>query len=358
MRIQKVFGVMGFIAVAVLSVCIVFASSAAAKPGDFAIKVMTRNMDAGTDFNLFGTHGFEEAVGLTLEEAISSRIPKRAARVAIEIAKTRPDLVALQEVTTWKIESGRRTIVLDQLELLMDALRAAGVHYRVAAVQDLTEIEIPDIATYSDHNAILVRSDRLLNVVGSETHIFDNLMPFPTPGGDIPVVTGWMAVDIKIHKAHFKFVNTHLSSAIASIPETAQLQLSQAAQLVDDLQATELPIILAGDFNSDAEPTHNYPADATESYGYIAWSGYVDAWEKLRPADFGYTWPLFGEDQMSGHDVSSFQERIDLIFSNKLEAVSIEKIGADPVRGIYASDHAGVVAEFELENHPSCHTRR
>jgi hypothetical protein len=32
---------------------------------------------------------------------------------------------------------------------------------------------------------------------------------------------------------------------------------------------------------------------------------------------------MFGEDQMSGQDVSSFQERIDLIFSNKLDAVSI-----------------------------------
>lgn len=356
MRNQKVFGTMSFIAV--LSVWIVFVSSAAAKTVDLTIKVMTRNMDAGTDFNLFGTNDFADAVGLTLGEVISSRIQERAARVAAEIAETQPDLIALQEVTKWKIKSGHKTIVLDQLELLMDSLRDAGVHYRVAVVQNLTDIEIPRIATFTDHDAILVRSDRLLNIVGSETHIYDNLMPFPTPDGDIPILSGWIAVDVKIHRSRFKFVNTHLSSAIADIPETAQLQLSQAAQLVENLQATSLPIILAGDFNSDAETTHNYPPDATQSYDYITGSGFIDAWYALHPADHGYTWPLFGEDLMSGQDVSHIQERIDLIFSNELEAVSIERIGTDPVENLYASDHAGMVAVYELVNHSSCNGRK
>lgn len=353
MRKQKVLSVTGFIAGAMLSFWMVFASSAAARPGDLSIKVMTRNMDAGTDFNFFGDHDFESAMGLTIGEVISSRIPKRATRIAAEIANTKPDLVALQEVTTWKIKGERKTIVLDQLELLMDALHAAGAHYKVAVVQNLTDIDIPEVATFTDHNVILARSDRSLKIVGTETHIYDNLMPFPTPDGDIPILSGWMAADIIIHKTRFKFVNTHLSSAIGSMPETALLQLSQAAQLVEELQATNLPIILAGDFNSDAESTHNYPSDATQSYDYIAESGYIDIWNELHPADHGYSWPLFGEDQLSGQDVSYYQERIDLIFSNELEAVSIERIGVDPVKGLYASDHAGMVAEFEFMNHSS-----
>ena len=357
MRIQKLFGTTGFIAVAVLSIWMVSVSSAAARTGNLTVKVMTRNMDAGTDFNLFGNPdlSFEQAVGATLEEVILSRIPERAALIAAEIAETKPDLVALQEVTTWKIKIGHKTMVLNQLSLLMKSLRSAGAHYRVAVVQNLTDIEIPGVATFSDHNAILVRSDRSLNVIGSETHIYDNLMPFPTPGGDIPVLSGWIELDVKIQGARFKFVNTHLSSAIYDIPDTADLQFSQAAQLVENLQATPLPIILSGDFNSD--PQSPYEADATESYNYIAGSGYMDAWYELPQTDPGYTWPLFWEDQ-NPYEGPIPLERIDLIFSNKLELYSIEKIGADPVEGLYASDHAGIVAGYELVPHRSRKARK
>ena len=143
------------------------------------------------------------------------------------------------------------------------------------------------------------------------------------------------------------------------LESTQAIQFAQAMQLVSDLEETRLPIILAGDFNSDAEPTANYLPDETLSYYYIAGSGFVDAWHELHPdADYGYTWPLFFEDPMSDQDLGDFQERIDLIFSNELEVVSIEKIGADPVEGLYASDHAGVVAEYELARHCSRNARK
>jgi hypothetical protein len=50
-------------------------------------------------------------------------------------------------------------------------------------------------------------------------------------------------------------------------------------------------------------------------------------------------------------------ERIDLIFSNGLEADSIEMTGSIPDRfGLYASDHAGVVTVFDImKHHPRKH---
>ena len=359
MRIKRVFVTIGLIAVAACLFCISSASPALAEAEKLTVRVMTRNMDAGTDLNYVAAATTEEefpgAVMDTIIEVMQSRIPERAALLAAEIAATKPDLVALQEVTTWEIESESGTIVLNQLDLLMAALRAAGQHYRVAVVQTLTDIQVPGAVSFTDHDAILVRVNGpgpRLNVIGTETHLYDTLMDFPVPGGKIPVLRGWIAADIRIHeKKHdyqFKFVNTHLESAIASIPETAYLQLAQAEELLESLSETRLPIILAGDFNSDAEPTHNYPGDATQSYDTIAASGYTDAWHALRPRNPGYTWPLFWEDQMSGQTIAPI-ERIDLIFSKGPKAISIENTGTDPnASGLYSSDHRGVVATFKL----------
>jgi endonuclease/exonuclease/phosphatase family metal-dependent hydrolase len=111
-----------------------------------------------------------------------------------------------------------------------------------------------------------------------------------------------------------------------------------------------VPIILAGDFNSAAEPSEYYPSDGTSSYGYIA-ANFLDAWDAIHPSDPGYTWPLFGEDYMSGYSVTPF-ERIDLIFSRGLKPLSVISTGTRPdSKGVYASDHVGVVADFDLENH-------
>ena len=72
----------------------------------------------------------------------------------------------------------------------------------------------------------------------------------------------------------------------------------------------------------------------------------------MRPAEIGYTWPLFLEDQLAGIDPALFAERIDLLFSRGPKPISIEQTGltADQT-GLYASDHAGVVATFDLDRH-------
>jgi len=360
MRIKRVFVAIGFIAVAACFFCIGSVSPALAETEKITVKVMTRNMDAGTDLNYVAAattiEEFQSGVMDTITEVMQSRIPERAALLAAEIAATKPDLVALQEVTTWEIEAESGPIVIDQLELLMAALRAVGQHYRVAVIQTLTDIQVPGAVSFTDHDAILVRANGpcgRLKVIGTETHPYDTLMEFPVPDSEgIPVLRGWIAADIRIrdknHDSQFKFVNTHLESAVASIPETAYLQLAQAEELLEGLSETRIPIILAGDFNSDAEPTKNYPADATPSYDTIAASGYTDAWHALRPGNPGYTWPLFWQDQMSGQTIAPI-ERIDLIFSKGATAISIANTGMAPdASGLYASDHKGVVATFKL----------
>ena len=298
---------------------------------------------------------FQIAVATVIENVIQSDIPGRAALIAAEIADKRPDFVALQEATIWQVQTASGTLVFDQLKELLQSLQKYGQHYKVAVAQELTSITIPDAASYTDRDVILVRSDlppAQLKISASETHEYNKLLSFPLlDGSTITVYRGWIAVDVKMGNSKFKFVNTHLESPIPGVPDTQLLQLAQAAQLMEELDETKIPVILAGDFNSDAEPTKLYPPDATLSYDYIVGAGFNDAWQFLHPKNPGYTWPLFDE---TGASISLI-ERIDLIFSNGPKPISMTRFGTTPNRkGLYASDHAGIVAVFDLlDHHPS-----
>jgi len=343
--------------------CIDGDRGAYAESDNLIVSVMTRNMDAGTDLQyVVGAQTVDEFVAgviNTIAEVEASNIPERAAQLAAEIAAVNPELIALQEVTTWKIDD----VTYDQLELLMAALENAGMHYRIAALQTLADlpVEIPDLLSvrFTDYNAILVRTDLPpghLMIIGTETHLYENYLQFDVPDGPtIPVLNGWMAVDVKIRGARFKFANTHLLTAVPGdlFEATEQIQLAQAAELMAGLSASSLPIILAGDFNSDAEVPQNFP-DQTETAALIASSGYLDVWHFKFPEERGYTWPLFLEDQPPPDFTvpSTPFERIDLIFSKGPVPLLVELTGTEKgSEGVYASDHVGVVARFSLENH-------
>lgn len=335
----------------ILAFCIALVSPALAETKDLGVKVMTRNMYTGADLTIVaGAETEEEFVNAVTEvvgNVLQSGIPERAAAVASEIAVNHPDLVALQEATRWEIQSEYGPIVLDQLEWLQYFLDQAGLHYTVANLQELTDIEVPGAVRYLDRDVILVRSDLppgQMMLIGEKSGIYDARMVFSVLGNEIQVLRGWNAVDVKIRGARFCFVNTHLEAPLPGIPDTQLLQEYQAYQLLTDLSTIDLPIILTGDFNSDAEPTQFYPPDATASYSMILDAGYTDIWNELHPDDPGFTWPLFWEN---AGDPADPIERIDLIFTKGLEGISIERTGLSD----YASDHAGVAAGLEIYNH-------
>ncbi len=349
--------------------CFGFNSPAVADSDSFTVKTMTRNMDAGTDLNLVTAattgHDFVLGVMQTVVEVDASNIPARAIRLAGEIAAEQPDLVALQEATIWDITDAGGNRRYDQIDLLRTALQELGLNYSVAAQQPLTHIPVdlnpfgvPLAVEFTDQNAILIRSDvppGHLNILGSETHVYANRLPLQLPTGEeVDVLQGWMAVDVKVRGVRFKFANTHLLSPVP-LPDlfafTAYIQSLQAQELIVGLEGSELPVILAGDFNSDASTPQHGP-DKTSSASDISAADYVDAWRYVHPSDSGYTWPLFLEDQLVGADPSLFAERIDLLFSRGPKPLSIERTGFTPDQsGLFSSDHAGVIATFDLNRH-------
>ena len=89
----------------VMSICLI--GVPAGQGQDRVLTVMTRNMDNGSDFGpVFAAATFPDliaAVTATYAEIQASNISERAAAVADEIAATHPDLVGLQEVSTYRI---------------------------------------------------------------------------------------------------------------------------------------------------------------------------------------------------------------------------------------------------------------
>jgi hypothetical protein len=71
-----------------------------------ALRVMTQNVDAGTDFGYLAgastTPAFLQGVIFTFKEINASNFAPRAAQLAREIAYNRPALVDLQEVALWR----------------------------------------------------------------------------------------------------------------------------------------------------------------------------------------------------------------------------------------------------------------
>src|ERR1700730_4509936 len=102
---------------------------------DRTIRVMTYNVDEGTDFQeLAAAHSpgdFIAAVGTTYQNIQATRPAERAAAMAREIATKRPDLVGLQEASILRTGSAvpATTVQSDLLQLLLDELAKLGQDY-------------------------------------------------------------------------------------------------------------------------------------------------------------------------------------------------------------------------------------
>jgi len=335
-------------AVAALVLCL-GASAAQGNESKRVLKFMTRNMDAGTDLNLIFVYypNIPRGVSETLAQVISTDIPSRAKRLADEIRTNQPDFIALQEVTTWRTGAcGSTTVLYDQLQLLLDALAARHMAYTPLVVDTLVTIEAPALTgcvSYEDRNALLVRADLRptgIEISNVHTYHYAHYLDLGAIGvtGFPPIYHGYMYADIKAGSDTFRLFNTHMESTYFFDP-TGLLQVAQAGELVAALNATTLPVVLCGDFNSNAEPG----PEQTATVGMILGAGFSDVWRLFEPPLTGYTWPLYYEDLASGP--ATPVERIDLIFTRGVRTLKVDETG---LTAPFASDHAGVAAMMQI----------
>jgi endonuclease/exonuclease/phosphatase family metal-dependent hydrolase len=309
------------------------------------IKVMTRNIDSGTDYGpLFVAatkDDFANAVTFVYQEVLASQPAQRAAGIAQEIASAEPDLVSLQEVETWytgslAATSPVTTVTVDQLAALLDALASMGQQYQAIAVANEFDMQAPSSLGFtvrvSDRDVILARTDGSFTYGNVQTGQYQAALVVPTAVGPVRVPRGWASVDVNDRQGSFRFIATHLEAFMSTA------QLSQAQELVAGPANTTLPVVLAGDLNTAAAGG----PDSSTTYQWLtspSGGGLRDAWSTANLAAAGYTYPLYLEDP---DRPASPTERIDLILTRgALWAKSAAQVGtATP----YPSDHIGVIA--------------
>ena len=136
-----------------------------------------------------------------------------------------------------------------------------------------------------------------------------------------------------------RVVSTHLE------PLSPIIQGLQADELLEWPGNTHLPVVLIGDFNSNADET------GSPTYTKLKDVDFIDAW-LLKGKGTGFTC-CQADDLLNPN--SSLTERIDLVmFRGNFEVKDIGIVGNSQkdrtISGLWPSDHAGVVASLNLNS--------
>jgi endonuclease/exonuclease/phosphatase family metal-dependent hydrolase len=187
--------------------------------------------------------------------------------------------------------------------------------------------------------------DQNLNVQNVVAQHFSTVLSVPTPTlGVITIPRGYISADVERCGQTFRFVTAHLESFEEQLGLPFPIfRFLQATELLQGPAATTMPVVLAGDFNANAEN----PADPT--YNLLLSGNFSDAWEETSPNIPGFTWPLFME---SAFVYSSPTQRLDLVFTRgTITPAKADLVGERDVtlRLPMPSDHAGLVVSLNLE---------
>lgn len=318
-----------------------------------AISVMSYNIYQGTELenSIAATTPEEFVAGATMDFLTmhQTNFSERASAIAAVIAETRPDIIGLQEVALWR--TGPHTtpaqpatnVDQDFLGLLLSALSSRGVSYSIAASVDNFDVQGPAMLSagvltdvrLTDRDVILARageSSTELTISNKQSRNYTTNLVLPTVGGNVTVLEGWASIDVKSKGRTFRFITTHLD---ANVP---QIRLAQATELLTGPANTDLPVVVAGDMNTD--PT-------TDTYAAFTSAGFVDAWAQQRPLDTGYT--CCEVLPTINNATPTLSQRIDLVLTRgSIEVASLLRVGAEAstrtASGLWPSDHAGLVA--------------
>ena len=342
-----------FFTAAAAALCLA-AAPAASADGPKPVKVMTWNLFYGFDDGpviaaaMSGDEAaIAEAATVAWGQIHATNFHRRVRDIALRVRLEAPDLIGVQEAVRYT-QMGTAGIVetLDHLEILVAALREVGLPYEVVSSVDTLAIELPvldaggnlTMVSIQDRVAVLARSSHAKVAVSNPQSGIYQVILGPEVGFPFPLPQGWASVDVNASGHRFRFVTTHLEDASAD-PAVLPIQEAQAVELVNRHAADGLPVVFAGDFNTD---------------GFRKWPTYklltgqlrlTDAWKAVNHNAPGLTW---GQSPDLLNPFPRLTQRIDLVlFSGRFDVTDADVVGAtllDRVpAGMWPSDHAGVV---------------
>jgi endonuclease/exonuclease/phosphatase family metal-dependent hydrolase len=387
-------------------------AAGAVRHGSPTVKVMTRNLYLGADIlRVAAAPGPGEALQASNEvwaTVQASRFPARAAAIALEVAEARPDVVALQEVTTWRLGAraaclaggtvvpAAEEVAIDFLSTLLRALDRQGEHYEVAAQVTSMDAELcigdpSDPATlrdlrYTDREVILVRKgvhwrDPTLPTSPALPGLVQAPVPpapgdrngalfavalesgapasafFTVGGSPDPIFSwrGWTAVEVERNGHWVRIFGAHVEDTLPALADLGlppwYFQALQDAQLVAIVDAVyfdpsvSLPTIVLGDFNAYVEPADPSPP----TYAFLTGGPFpldpaLDRISPLRDA-----WTALHPDDWGftwGFDETLLGGRL----STRLDLVL-----ATPELTPRSIERTGVRTRIRTEQHPSDH---
>jgi endonuclease/exonuclease/phosphatase family metal-dependent hydrolase len=345
--------------------------------GRHGITVLTRNLYVGANVDLViqaantDPNSVPQVVAAVFQQLQHTDFPVRAEGIADEIARNRPHVVGLQELSLIRIQTpgdfqpfNAADTVIDFLGVLQAALAARGLQYIAYTVPE-TDVEVPMLTGFdpstgptfsdvrlNDYDALLIRADLPVANVASANYV--NLAPL---FGPLPLLRGWIAADVTVGRTTFRVLSTHLE---ASNPTFSG---PQAGELVTLLDGVRSPVILLGDFNSG-------PGDDLTAYNTLSQAGFADVWTAGRSRGPGFTC-CSNPDLDNPVTRGVYDKRIDLVLvrdrirrghfdrddrDDFLKGAQIAVVGEEPRERLLApggyllwpSDHAGVVATLRL----------
>ncbi|PPK98498.1 endonuclease/exonuclease/phosphatase family metal-dependent hydrolase [Kineococcus xinjiangensis] len=149
------------------------------------------------------------------------------------------------------------------------------------------------------------------------------------------------------------FTTTHLSSS----PAESALRVAQVRALVPAVarHAADVPgarrPVLTGDFNAEAGSDEMRLAGGYETASVVDGFVLVDAWRYAADGAEGRTWDRRNPHVARVHQPSA---RIDHVlvglpeFSGRGAVLDVRRVGAEPVDGVWPSDHAAVCVDLAL----------
>jgi endonuclease/exonuclease/phosphatase family metal-dependent hydrolase len=353
------------------------------------VKVMTRNLYLGADiFRVVEAAQIDPdsipfVVAAVFETVQDTDFYDRAEAIADEVLKNRPDVVGIQEASTYYIQTPgdfllgnpvqANTVFIDFYTVLNEALEARGLYYDSYVVTN-ADIELPIVDGQSptgfsdvrleDHDMILVK--KKLKSWDVAAGNYETQLELNLGNTSVAFKRGYLIVDVEIKRNEYRFVNTHLE--VGSSPGSV-FRLAQSAQMLELLTTIGGPlvdgppqVIMVGDFNSSPEDIPGEAIDPSDGQSklYVPpymlatdYFGYLDSWTLQRKYDEGYT---SGFDEYVSDPTAELTARIDHVFLRpngyKIEKVKSTVVGDDikdmTPNGLWPSDHAGVVAKIKF----------
>jgi len=289
-----------------------------------ALRVMTQNLYLGADITKLVEAPADEVVAVATQlwsTVKRTQFPARAQVIADEVLVNQPDVIGLQEVTTWRIgdpvvcqtanpnDTSATRVVYDYLDILLYALRERGLHYDVAAQTTTVDAELcignpADLNSmrdlrYTDRDVLLVRHGvpwRSATVPfsvpgfvvapiapgpgdqngGVYALALDDASQFPAtacfslfpnsaPSTALCDWRGWTAIEVKRGNQWVRVLETHLEDWLTTqdgVPPwiIQALEAIQLVALIDGAyQQVPLPTLVIGDFNAYVTLTDKPP---------------------------------------------------------------------------------------------------